>query len=82
VLYTSRTIQPDPHSLQLLLSEQVQRDIDDVWYRYGSPALIVAITWHETRASFGQYLHNRLSLSYLGNEDFVGSTGNNQFETP
>lgn len=61
-------------SEQLRLRDKEFPDMDDVWFRYDAPVLLVSITWHGTRARFGHYLHNRLLLSYFGTEDLVSQT--------
>lgn len=43
-------------------------------YRYDPPVLIVALTWHETKAKFCDLLRLRLHLTYFSNAESVCST--------
>ena len=45
----------------------------EVWFRYDSPVLIIAITWHETRNPFADILCSHLGRLYHDDIDLVGS---------
>lgn len=57
--------------LQLTPKEHNMANICDMWYRYDPSVLIVAITWHETEVTFGEFLHTRLGLAYQSNQESV-----------
>ena len=43
-------------------------------FRYDPPVLLLVMTWHETQAKFGQFLHDRLAFSYFNNTSLVNVT--------
>jgi len=46
-------------------------DKRQILFRCDPPVLIIALTWHETRAKFATYFQDRLLLSYVNNEEDV-----------
>ena len=42
-----------------------------VFYRYDPPVLIIALTWHETRAGFADFLRGLMRFDYFNNDDDV-----------
>jgi hypothetical protein len=60
---------------QLALRQNNLPVVQDLWFRYDPPTLIIAITWYQTKPKFGGFLHDRLAFSYSGSEESVRPLG-------
>lgn len=58
--------------LQVKMLNEARPRKQSIPYRYDPPVLMLVMTWHETQAKFGQFLHDRLAFSYFNNTEFVG----------
>jgi len=61
---------PTPDQLRINDQGRVP-DKRQILLRCDPPVLIIALTWHETRAKFATYFRDRLLLSYVNNEEDV-----------
>lgn len=43
-------------------------------YRYDPPAVLISLTWEETRAKFAPYLRQKLQFSYFNNSEDVSAS--------